>query len=351
MSGRRSGRTKAPVKYTSASEGSDFEDQKKKRTTGKKAAATKKSEAAAAPKKSSKRAAAADPETDQAETDANDAPTKPKAKRQKKEPETLAAEARDKTEAQDAKAAKAASKKAWEAWLKENDAVGKLLEEEPQKGESVTQTDALKKYGLKPAELASLLHFEKPNPLYKGVMKLFLEEEVKKLCYRKLGMLDGEKGEGVLERGEEIWNEKHKDDHPAPEEEEDKPVKKNQSAPTTTKASKSQTPKQKWTEYITTHTLSAPANNMAEEPVKFINQTECKTKYSLTPQDLAVLPYFTKTAAYGKTTKLFEESEVKTLVYRKTAVIEGVEDDDDVALVERGREIFEAEEDDEEGEE
>jgi hypothetical protein len=75
-----------------------------------------------------------------------------------------------------------------------------------------------------------------------------------------------------------------------------------------------------------------------------INQSDCKTKYSLLPGDLAVLPYFPKpNQKYGNTTKLFSESEVKTLAYRKAAVLGGVdvEEGDEVAFLERGRELFE----------
>jgi hypothetical protein len=59
---------------------------------------------------------------------------------------------------------------------------------------------------------------------------------------------------------------------------------------------------------------------------------------------LAVLPYFPKpNPKYGNTTKLFKESEVKSLAYRKHAVIAGVEEDDEGALLEKGRELFELE--------
>jgi hypothetical protein len=200
MSTRRSGRATKAVKYTSAS-GSDFED--KKRST-KKASSTKKSDAAP-PRKNSTKRAAAEPEAEADDTTI----AAPKPKRQKKSPETLAGEARSKAEAQQAKADKTAHKKAWESWLKEHDVEGELLEVEPEKDESITQTDCLKKYGLKKEELGSLLHFEKKNPLYGGVMKLFLEENVRELGFRKLGVLGGVQGddEKIVERGEEMWTE------------------------------------------------------------------------------------------------------------------------------------------------
>ena len=38
-------------------------------------------------------------------------------------------------------------------------------------------------------------------------MKLFLEENVRELCFRKMGMLEGVEGgdDEVLRRGEQIW--------------------------------------------------------------------------------------------------------------------------------------------------
>jgi hypothetical protein len=339
MSTRRSGRATKAVKYTSASEGSDFEDKKK---SMKKTSRTKKSEAAP-PKKQSTKRAAAEPEAEA--DDATTAPSKPK--RQKRDPETAVAEANEKAAAKQAKADKAAHKEAWKTWLKEHDAGGELLEEEPGKEESITQTDTLKKYGLKKEELGSLLHFEKKNPLYGGTMKLFLEENIRELGFRKLGMLEGVEGDEAVEKGEEIWTEEHKDD-PEPETAKEKPAKpeKKEKPAKAEKAKKEKTPKNKWAEYITTHALTPDNTNdkLTEEPSDVINQTECKTKFSLTPQDLACLPYFPKkNAAYGNTMKLFKEGEVKLLAYRKTAVLAGVESDgkDDVGLLEKGKELFE----------
>jgi hypothetical protein len=196
MSTRRSGRAKAPVKYTSASEGSDFEDKKPRKS------ANKKTTAAATPKKRTK--AEQDP-VPSADTDA-DAEPAPK-KRAKKDPETLAAEHTSKAAQQTAKAEKASHKKAWEDWVSAHDVKGTLLNEEPSKDESITQTDCAKKYGLKAGELGSLKHFEKKNPAYGNTMKLFLEKDVQILAFRKAGILNGAEGEDddVLRRGEEVW--------------------------------------------------------------------------------------------------------------------------------------------------
>jgi hypothetical protein len=182
MSSRRSGRSKAPVKYTSDSDpGSDFTGSKK----------SKKS----APKKRTKEP-----------VDADAAPPKKRAKR---DPETLAAEHKEKAQAQTSKAEKAAHKKAWDAWLESHDAAGALLDEEPAKDVSITQTDAGKKYGVKKEDLAALRHFEKRNPVHNNTMKLYVEEDVKELGFRKLGMLEGV-GEGeAVEEGGKIWEEEY----------------------------------------------------------------------------------------------------------------------------------------------
>jgi hypothetical protein len=101
------------------------------------------------------------------------------------------------------------------------------------------------------------------------------------------------------------------------------------------KAPKAKTPKQKWTAYVEAHTVSAP-DALKEEPEDAINQSDCKPKYSLLPADLAVLPYFPKpNPKYGNTTKLFKESEVKTLAYRKAAVLGDVDEADEELLEKR----------------
>jgi hypothetical protein len=181
MSTRRSGRAKAPVKYTSDSDGSDFGNKKSKKSTS------------AAPKKRTK-------------TEQEPSAADPPKKRTKKDPEVVAAEQREKANATDAKAEKTRHQKVWETWLGAHDADGELLDDEPVKEESITQTDAVKKYGIKKEELSSLKHFEKRNPVYNNTMKLYLEVDVKELGFRKLGMLDGVDDEKeAVERGEEIW--------------------------------------------------------------------------------------------------------------------------------------------------
>ncbi|KAI4653538.1 hypothetical protein J4E93_001304 [Alternaria ventricosa] len=376
MSTRKSSRATKAVKYTSASEGSDFEDKKRKprktsTATPKKPGPTKRTKAAPNATTVSGKKAPMNPkrtaESDNDDDDVSTTETAPKPKRQKKDPETLAQEAREKQ----AKADKALYKQNWQDWLASHTVEGEMLEEEPDKEEAITQTDALKQYGLKKEELMSLPRYEKKNPLYGGTMKLFLEENVKELGFRKLAILEGVEGGGeeVVRRGMEIWEAEHKYDPESENEEKPmKPVKNDKSAPTKEKKdtsakpektkkeapTKEKTLKQKWSAYISAHTI-ATDDNLTEEPSDVINQTECKNKYSLTPQDLACLPFFPKkNPVYGKIMKLFEESEVKKLAYVKTAVLAGVEDDgeDDEALVKEGQKIFEeqreGEEDDEE---
>ncbi|KAI4629888.1 uncharacterized protein J4E87_003075 [Alternaria ethzedia] len=377
MSTRKSSRATKAVKYTSASEGSDFEDKKRKprkTTTATPKGPTRRTKAVPdATTVSGKKApmnAKRPAESDDDNASTNE--TAPKPKRQKKDPETLAQEAHDKQ----VKADKALYKQHWQDWLASHTVEGEMLEEEPDKEESITQTDALKKYGLKKEELTSLLRYEKKNPLYGGTMKLFLEENVRELSFRKMGMLEGVgRGDGeVLRKGEEIWQAEHKDDPesedeakrtkvkktdkstPAKEKKETsaKPEKSKKEAPAKpAKPTKEKTPKQKWSAYISAHTPAADSN-LTEEPSDVINQTECKNKYSLTPQDLACLSFFPKkNPVYGKIMKLFEESEVKKLAYVKTAVLAGVEDDgeDEGALAKEGRKTFEEQREGEEDEE
>jgi hypothetical protein len=187
MSTRRSGRSKAPVKYTSDSDDSDFGNKKPRKTTTK-----------AVPKKRTK----AQDDEPAADVDRAASPKK----RSKKEASAPATESDAKVST---KAAGKQHKAVWEKWLEAHDVAGELLDEEPAREESITQTDSLKKYGLKKEELGSLKHFEKRNPVHNNTMKLFLEAEVKTLGFRKAGMLAGEEGdEGtVIKRGEEIWTE------------------------------------------------------------------------------------------------------------------------------------------------
>ncbi|KAI1667710.1 hypothetical protein L13192_08419 [Pyrenophora tritici-repentis] len=220
-------------------------------------------------------------------------------------------EARHKAER---KEAKAAAKKNWEAWVEENDHEGMLLPSEPAKDEGITQTDSVKHYGLKPADLVTLLHFEKKSPM-------------------KLAMLAGVVGDDmhVLDKGKEMWKEQHSDEdtsseHGTPEKEE--------------------TPEERWAEYTRTHslTLDTTDGRLNEEPTISINRRDGRVKYDITGQEWDCLPFFLKTVAYGVRMKVYKESEVKLLGYRKMAVLAGGDklcDFDELLLLKMGEQLFE----------
>ncbi|KAF3050726.1 hypothetical protein E8E11_006283 [Didymella keratinophila] len=318
MTGRRSARAaaKAPVKYTSDSESSTFGDEKRKRST-KKATATR--------KKGAKRSQSPDGEAEKT------------PKRRKKAPETLAAELKEKSKIQEEKAAKQQAKQRWEEWLSKNDVSGKLLDIEPERDDTVTQTDAHKQYDLKANELVTLEHFEKRNQ-YGGQTKLFLATEVKKVAIRKYGLLAGFTEEPeALDKGEELWNEwkeKHADVAPATS----KKPKKEGVANDTPK--KPKTHKQKWVAYVEEHNVGD--EKLSEEPRESINQTDSKTQFQLLPGDLLCLPHFPKpNPKYGNTTKLFNRADVKTLAYRKAATIDGVEEGENIdEFLEKGKKLL-----------
>ncbi|KAF2132195.1 hypothetical protein P153DRAFT_394357 [Dothidotthia symphoricarpi CBS 119687] len=308
MSTRKSGRNaaKAPVKYTSSASGSDFETSKPKKTSR-----TKTQVPAAKKRKSPPADSVAPP------------------KRRRKDPETLAAEHTSKVQVQEEKAQKQEWKKNWGTWLEDNAIPdeARVLDGEVAEEDAVTQTECLKSYGLKAGELVTLRHAEKPG-MYGNTTKSFVASEVRELAWRKYGMLAGMTAEAdILQRGEELWKEEHKDDAEV----------------LTQKKKKEQTPKQKWIAYIAEHAVSKDDGDdgkLADEPEIAITQTDCKSKYNLTPQDLACLPYFPKkNAAYGNTMKLFKESEARTLAFRKCAVLAGVEEDDELVLLKRGEEL------------
>jgi hypothetical protein len=189
MSSRRSARSRAPVKYTSDSEeNSDFGSKKRKKSAKPVAAAAKK------------------------RTKPTDTPSEPPAKRAKKDPETAPADAQSKAAAASAKAEKAQHVASWTAYLAAHDVAGALLDDEPDKDASITQTDAAKRYGVKKEDLCVLKHFEKRNPLYNNTMKLYVESAVRELGFRKAGTLDGAAGDdddddAVVKRGEALWTE------------------------------------------------------------------------------------------------------------------------------------------------
>lgn len=182
MSTRKSGRATKAVKYTSASEGSDFEDTKKRKQAANKAAAAK-AQGKVTNKKTSKTTKKRPAERSVSPL-GETTTTATTSKRQKKATAPTPA-ATTQPPAQASKAEKAAAKKTWQDYLASHSVEGALLDVEPDKTISITQTDALKNYGLKKEELVPLKCWEKKNPLYGGVMRVFVEEEVRVLGERK----------------------------------------------------------------------------------------------------------------------------------------------------------------------
>lgn len=126
-------------------------------------------------------------------------PIQTKANRSGKPPETVAAELVEKTQKQ-------LYKQHWAEWLSANTIAPeeKLLKMEPDHALCITQTDCLKQYGLKPAELTPLHHFEKPTPMHHNATKLFFEDDVKNLSGIKLRILAGETDIGAVKAGNEV---------------------------------------------------------------------------------------------------------------------------------------------------
>ncbi|KZM23278.1 uncharacterized protein EKO05_0004442 [Ascochyta rabiei] len=299
MAGRRSARAaaKAPVKYTSDSDDSNFGTKKPRKSTMKAAQPTA--------KQGIKRSQSPDDEAEKA------------PKRRKKSPKTLAAEYAEKSKKQEKKAQKQQAKQRWDDWLKENDVSGRLLDSEPEREDCVTQTDSQKQYGLKANELVTLEHFEKANQ-YGGQTKLFLKDDVKKVAFRKYGLLAGWTDEGeIIDKGEGLWKKQYGPDA------QDSPKEQAKEA-----TPKPKTSKQNWAAYTKEHNVGD--KKLSGEPEDGINQTDSKTHYLLTPSDLACLPHFPKpNSKYGNTTKLFNKEDVQKLAYRKAAVVASIEEGKD----------------------
>ncbi|KAF2643254.1 hypothetical protein P280DRAFT_467312 [Massarina eburnea CBS 473.64] len=128
-------------------------------------------------------------------------------KKEKRQAEVTARKAVKRAE-DAAKAEKKLWKQAWDDYWQQNDVLGEKFSAEPEK--SINQTDAGTIYRLTPRELGCLPHFPDYNRLYKNTRKLFDEEEVKRLAFRKYAMLVGITGrdeEIMLSRGQELWEE------------------------------------------------------------------------------------------------------------------------------------------------
>jgi hypothetical protein len=98
---------------------------------------------------------------------------------------------------------KLAAKQRWEAWLTSNalPAEHALLTHDPPRADCVTQTECLKRYGLKPAELGSLAYADAGKVVFGHPTKLFVRKEVEELARRKAGILVGEAAADLLVKG------------------------------------------------------------------------------------------------------------------------------------------------------
>ncbi|KAK7179302.1 hypothetical protein DPSP01_005722 [Paraphaeosphaeria sporulosa] len=113
----------------------------------------------------------------------------------------------EKTKKQEEKEQKEHRKKQWEDYCTTHNFTGATLAEEP--GESITQSDAGQYYTLKPNELACLPHHPRKNPLYKNTTKLFDEDEVRSLAYRKYAIFGGvsqSPESTMLAEGKKLWD-------------------------------------------------------------------------------------------------------------------------------------------------
>ncbi|KAF1949892.1 hypothetical protein CC80DRAFT_249741 [Byssothecium circinans] len=111
-------------------------------------------------------------------------------------------------QAEDAvKAEKKQWKQNWNDYWQAHDVAGETFDAEPE--DSITQTDAGTIYRLTPKELGCLRHFPDYIQLYKKTRKLFDQEEVKPLAFRKYAMCAGvsDRDEILLSRGQELWEE------------------------------------------------------------------------------------------------------------------------------------------------
>ncbi|KAJ4357315.1 uncharacterized protein N0V89_001890 [Didymosphaeria variabile] len=104
-------------------------------------------------------------------------------------------------------------KKDWEAFVEAHDVHGETVDwAEDEEKEGITQTDAGKVYGLKASELVCLKHHPRFNFKFGNTTKLFDEEEVRRMAWRKVAMLAGVQGGGTAEeedaliaKGKKMW--------------------------------------------------------------------------------------------------------------------------------------------------
>jgi flagellar biosynthesis GTPase FlhF len=203
---------------TSAAEGAAAEEAKALKEQQKKDAAEA-AEAEKLRKQEEKAALKAAKEKEREEKKARDAAEKKrkqeeraalKAAKDKERAEKKKVEDEAKKKKQDEKDQKKRWKQEWESYCAAHDVNGATLDwPEGTEPESITQTDAGKLYCLKPNEMGCLRHHPKVNFKYGNTTKLFDEDEVRALAFRKYAMLAGVTGSEkvMVTKGEALWEE------------------------------------------------------------------------------------------------------------------------------------------------
>ncbi|KAF2438798.1 hypothetical protein P171DRAFT_156680 [Karstenula rhodostoma CBS 690.94] len=128
-----------------------------------------------------------------------------KAAKDKERHQKKRAQDETKKKAQEEKAQKKRWAQQWKDYCTTHNVNGAILGETPL--ESITQTDACQLYSLKPNEMACLPHHPRINFKYKNPTKLFDEDEVRSLAFRRYAMLAGVEGpESVMfAQGKKLW--------------------------------------------------------------------------------------------------------------------------------------------------
>jgi flagellar biosynthesis GTPase FlhF len=131
-----------------------------------------------------------------------------KAAKDKERAEKKQVEEEAKKKKQDEKDQKKRWKQEWESYCTAHNVDGATLDwPEDTEPESITQTDAGKLYCLKPNEMGCLRHHPKVNFKYGNTTKLFDEDEVRALAFRKYAMLAGVTGseDVMVTEGKALW--------------------------------------------------------------------------------------------------------------------------------------------------
>ncbi|KAF1964862.1 hypothetical protein BU23DRAFT_575358 [Bimuria novae-zelandiae CBS 107.79] len=101
--------------------------------------------------------------------------------------------------------------------------------------------------------------------------------------------------------------------------------------------------KREWDDYVKENDVHGAT--LDEEPVPKITQTDAGQLYTLKPNELACLPHFPKPNYYDATniTKVFDESDVEKLAFRKYAMLSGMAREPEKVMLARGKDLWEEE--------